>query len=546
MSNGEEPKLIQLDAKSLYELAQRHSPVLRFHEQERFYPVLAESWLTHVSEAPWTTDPAHHLGDLKPDPHRRGTALFELNRWVRDTTEQGIEVLAGQPVGGDRPFQFSTDPGDPYAIGRPDLAHVDGHTFLGLSGWLDDDRRAGDLDRLYSLFSELSAAVNPANAWSPIAGQGDLPHAWVRQPVSPTTYCEARWAREFPDLNDVGELRDFPGGDGVLNGYLALTYHYLYAAREPGLDGVGHHLEGQWEAVTLFFRGEGGGDGGVVAEEPEHVVVSQGIDQAGDHHRTEHKAWADAEVEKLGHHPVLYVTRGTHRFVFGPVSGETSDRPGSTGPGGRPPGSDPGSHDDDRHEGAINDLLILGLILLALAALATVVGAIALALLLLFLALWALFEWLASLFDSGDNDDSGDPIPASEGNDEANQDGTQTGGEEDPAPGAAPGSAGPTGGGGFGLPNSGSPTGRATTSFDVRVVDRVFQRGEDVTGYPSERPLESPTWWDYSGGWGVRVVDGFGSGWRHGTRRIDELGRSWSYWNSLRLSTVLHGGNDAG
>ncbi|MEO6627071.1 MAG: hypothetical protein ABIP03_00735 [Aquihabitans sp.] len=538
--------MIQLDPKSLYELAQRHSPVLRFHEQERFYPVLAESWLTHVSEAPWTTDPAHHMGDLKPDPHRRGTALFEANRWVRDATKNSIGVLAGQPVGADRPIQFSTDPSDPYAIGRPALAHVDGHTFLGLAGWLDDDRRSGDLDRLYALFSELAAAINPANAWSPLAGQGDLPHAWVRQPVSTTTYCEARWARDFPDVNDGAELRDFPDNDGVLNGYLALTYHYLYPAQEPGLDGVGYHLEGQWEAITLFFRGEGGRDGGVVAEEPDRIVVSQGTDQAGNHHRTAHKAWGDPGVEKLGHHPVLYVTRGTHRFVFAPVSGETSDGPGSTGTGGMPPGSDPGSHDDDRHEGAINDLLILGLILLALAALATVVGAIVMALVLLALALWALFEWLASLFDSGDNDDSGDPIPASEGNDEATQNGTQVGGDEDPAPGAAPGSAGPTGGGGFGVPNSGSPTGRATTSCDVRVIDRVFQHGEDVTGYPSERPLESPTWWDYSGGWGVRVVDGFGTGWRHGTRRIDELGRSWSYWNSLRLSTVLHGGNESG
>jgi hypothetical protein len=535
MSN-EEPRQLRLDCDVIHALAQRYSPVLRFHEQERFYPALAEAYLSHVTEAPWTSDPAHHLGDLPPDPHRRGAALCEFTRLYVDTFKPALHVLAGQPVGGDRPLQLTTDDGDPYAIGRRELRSVNRDVFIDLAGWLDLDLSAGDIDRIYGLFSELAAAFNPNDAWQPLAGSGDLPHAWIPQPVNPTTYCEVRWAREFPEISDGGGLKDFPKGDGHLQSFLALTYHYLYPAREPGIDGVGYRLEGQWEAVTLFFRGEGDRSGGIVLDRPEHIVVSQGVDQAGNYHRTAYRAWSDAAVSKLGDHPVLYVSRGTHRFFFEPVTNQTSDP--HAGQKDKP-GADPGAHKDDREEGPINDFLVLGLVLLALAAL--LAATVLLAILLLLLALWLLFEWLKSLFASGDNDDSGDPIPASEGNDEANDEGTQAGGDgsEDPAPPAPGGS----GSGPFGLPNTGSPTGRATAFFDVRVVDRVFLTPEETTGYPSRRPCESPTWWEYSGGWGVRVVNGFGTGWRNGTRRIDEHGRSWAYWNGLRLSNVLHGGN---
>ncbi|MDQ6696551.1 MAG: hypothetical protein M3Z46_03735 [Actinomycetota bacterium] len=545
MNNSNDRKQLRLDCPALQDIAQRFSPVLRFHEQERFFPVLAESWLTHTTEAPWTSDAAHQMGDLAPDPFRRGMALWETSGRLRR-----LQVTAGQPVGGDRPLQLSVDPSDPYAIGTDRLKTVTNKAFLDLAGWMPDtDMSTGDIERLYALFSELAAAINQNIDWIPLAGAGDLPHAWIPQPVNPTTYCEARWAREFPQLNDAGGLKDFPQHDPTVNQYLALTYHYLFPAKELGIDGVGYHLEGQWEAATLFFRGEPdkeeGKEGGLIFTPPEVVVVSQGIDQAGDHHRTELDGWGD--VERLGEHPILYVAKGTHRFYFHPVTGETTNPQDNPNPGG-----DPGAHDDDRDEGGITDLLILALILLALAALVLAIFgfavlAIIAAIVLIALALWALFEWLASLFDSGDNDNSGDPVPGSQGNDEAGGDGTQTGSGDGPPAGSPPGDPGGGGGGGtFGLPNTGSPTGQATVSFDVRVVDRLFQHGEKPTGYPSATGCESPTWWDYSGGWGVKMINGFGSGWQNGTRRVDEHGRSWGYWTSLRLATVLNGGNPKG
>lgn len=534
-----EPRKVTLDCDSLYALARRYSPVLRFHERERFYPALAEAYLTHVTEAPWSSDPAHHLGDLAPDPFRRGAALCAFPRRAAQTRPPVPKVLAGQPIGGNRPLQLSPEDSDPYAIGRKELRTVGRQVFVDLAGWLDDNVSAGDLERIYALFSELSAAFNPDDAWNPLAGLGDLPHSWIPQSVNPTTYCEARWARTFPAMSDQDDLCDFPPSESEVGTFLALTYYYLYPAREPGLDGVGYKLEGQWEAATLFFRGEGD-RGGVIDDIPEHVVVSQGIDDAGDHHRTAYKAWWDPNLEVLGDHVVLYVARGTHRFFFNPVSGQTSE-PGAGKKDN--PGADPGHHDDDRNEGPINDFLVLGIIFLALAVVAFFVLGPVGAIIFLLLALWAFFQWLKSLFDSGDNDDSGDPIPGSQGNDEANGEGTQAGGDgsEEPAP-PTPGSGGGDGSGPFGLPNTGSPTGRATSFFDVRLVDRVFLTADEPTPYPSKTPCESPTWWEYSGGWGVRVWNGFASGWRSGTRRIDEHGRSWGYWNSLRLSTVLHGG----
>lgn len=549
------PKQVRTDCKTLHEVARRFSPVVRFHEQERFFPVLAESWLTHTTEAPWADDPGHFLGDLAPDGARRGAALLEQ-------VDGQLKVLAGPPLGGNRPIQLTTDDSDPYAIGRRDLRQATDQMFLDLAGWLPASGLSqGDLDRLYALFSELSAAVNQSLDWLPLAGSADLPHAWVQQPVNPTTYCEVTAAGRFHSLSDRLEKElgraDFPPGDDSLDQFVAFTYHYLYPAKEPGPDGNGPRLEGQWEAVTLFFRGEGfERDGGMLLLPPEHVVVSQGIDPvSGDRHHTEERPWS--QVTKLGEHPVVYAAKGSHHFFFEPVGGVTGTPPSG---GTNPPGTDPGTHDDDRHEGGVTDLLLLGLILLALAALivaallligVAIIAAIVIAIALIILALWALFEWLKSLFDSGDNDSSGDPVPGGSGNDEAGDDGTQAGGEEDPGPAAGGGddggggAVGSGGSGSVGLPGSGSPTGKATVSFDVRLVDRLHPH-DRTTPYPSDDLCENPTWWDYSGRWGVRVMGGFGSGWQHGTRRVDEYERSWAYWNGLRLSTVLHGGSRQG
>lgn len=554
MSTSAPHKTVKLDCNTLHEIAVLFSPVLRFHPQERFFPVLAESWLTHTTEAPWTTDPAHQLGDFTPDPNRRGMAICQF-------TGGQLDVLAGPPVAGNRPLQLAVAGADPYAIGAPALQQADETTFLDLAGWDPASNfGAGDTERLYALFSELSAAMNDQLDWTPLHGQADLPHAWIPPSVNPTTYCEATWAGRFVGVSDRAGQGDYPPGDGSLGAYLALTYHYLYPALETPPDGSpGRRLEGQWESVTLFFRGEGFGKlpEPTVMIPPDFVVVSQNVVQASSYHHTTAlagytQAGSWPMVEVLDGHPVLYVSRGTHKFFFTAADAGTP-------PPSPPPGSDPGTHSDDPHEGGITDFLVLGLLLLALAALlvlaaallvvALAIAAAVLAVLAAILALILLILWLISLIDAHDTN-PGTDVPGSTPNDQAGDDGTQGGGSESPAGSAPPTDGGGGGGGGggptVGLPNTGSPTGQATVSFDVRVIDRISPHPPAPTGYPSAELCENPTWWDYSGGWGVRVQAGFGTGWENGTRRVDEFGRSLAYWNGLRLSTVLHGGASQG
>jgi hypothetical protein len=153
MSASGPPQLVQLDCNTLADIANRFSPILRFHPEERFFPVLAESWLTHTTEAPWWDDTAHQLGDISLDPNHRGMALCRF-------TNGDLDVIAGQPVAGDRPLQLSVADADPYAIGAPALKTVDGMTFLDLAGWAPASNfGAGDTERLYALYSELSAAM---------------------------------------------------------------------------------------------------------------------------------------------------------------------------------------------------------------------------------------------------------------------------------------------------------------------------------------------------------------------------------------------------
>ncbi len=529
---------IPLDCESLYALAVRLSPVLRFHPQERFFPVLAESWLTHTTEAPWVTDSAHWLGDLAPDANRRGMALCQL-------ANGQLQVIAGQPVGGNRPLQLSVSDSDPYAIGASALHTVDGTTFLDLAGWDPSSGfAAGDTERLYALYSELAAAMNDQQDWTPLHGLVDLPHAWIPPSVNPTTYCEANWAGDFQRISDAAGQGDFPPGDNSLDSFLALTYHYLYPALETAPDDVVRRLEGQWESATIFLRGEGLGKlpDPTVTLPPYFIVVSQNLEQANSYHHVTALAGWNPEgdwptVELLGEHPVLYVSQGTHKFFFSAVSAGDPDMPPD-------PGLDPGPHSDDPDTGGLTDLLELGLILLFIAGVILILTAlVVLPVILIILAITLLLLWLASLIQSDLNDGTGTPIPGSTPNDEANGDGTQGGGTEDPAGASPP----PTGSGpSVGLPNTGSPTGEATVSFDVRLIDRIFPTRAPPTGYPSESLCENPTWWDYSGGWGIRVQGGFGTGWENGNRRIDEFGRSLAYWNGLRLSTVLHGGATRG
>ena len=544
--------------ENLVELAANYSPMLRYAADERFFPVLAESWLSHTSAAPWDAADAEE-DDLPADLFRRGTAVCRSNA-VDVTLPDGtmgsrldVTKLGGAPNAGERPIQLGDDRRDPDAIGAYDT--VDADTFLDLAGWRPGaDRKRGDDEYLAAVFSELSSAMNPSLPWDLVEGLPNQPHLWVPQPVNPTTYCEVEWGGMYPRWSAAAGNTDFPA-DGVpaLDDVLVLTYYYLYPARVPAAGETGPRtLEGQWEAISLFFPAQPGtardADGRptelTFSEPPTAVVGSRGLERSMTGAPHVNRQWTWGELERLHCHPVLYVSSGTHRHFSVPVAGTpwdpTTNPPGSTGINYGGGGEFPGMEMLLVYAAA---LATLGVFVAATGPVGWVIGAILVALALLLVLLW-----LISLIWEAVNQASGDPVPAWSDNDQAPGDGAQAGtAEEEPAggptgTGPGPGPAEPPG-----TPNAGSPSGRNTVSFDVRLVD-LLHEADTRTGFPANRPWEHPYWWDYTGSWGVNVTPAVDNDWESGTQRVDTDHRSWGYWNALRVATVLAGGStgDAG
>jgi hypothetical protein len=298
--------------------------------------------------------------------------------------------------------------------------------------------------------------------------------------------------------------------------------------------------------VSLFFAGDPGGAGASgrprsmpFHEPPDFVVISKGLERAESaalrQHPNEVRRWDD--VEKDHAHPIIYLTAGTHRHSFVPLAGShwdpTANPPPGSGPGTTVPGEFPG----------VESLLLwaaaaatVGAALLALGPLAWPLAA-----LFFIVAILLVLLWLISLIWDAVNQASGDPIPDRQDNDEANGGGVQGGASDEPPAGGSSGPD-PSSNQPPGTPNAGSPTGRDSVSFDVRLVD-LFNHADDRTGFPPEDGCEHPHWWSYTGGWGINVPPATASDWESGTQRMDRHNRSWGYWNALRLVTFLNGGS---
>src|SRR6185369_17422298 len=119
--------------ETLYELALAYHPILRFADAERVFPILAESWLTHTTGAPWTAADAE-ADDVPPDPFCRGTTIVRS-----DIDVSNLTILGGAPNADDRPIQLSSLSGDRDAIGNYDTVGAD--VFLNFGGWQPDGTR---------------------------------------------------------------------------------------------------------------------------------------------------------------------------------------------------------------------------------------------------------------------------------------------------------------------------------------------------------------------------------------------------------------------
>jgi hypothetical protein len=517
----------EMSCSVIRNLAEIFVPIIRWDGNERFFPVQAESWLTHCSHEDWQA--------LPPDsPRQRGTALLKLK--PNATRLQADDVLA-RCAGpkrirlqvGDDPFDIGNPrysrPGD-----YPDLQGAD--LFLDVAGWNSPSSLAGvELTYLEQLFSTLGNQLNPTRVANVTLGPqttGAPPPDFgpAPQPATATVYAEVEWAGMFAavDAQRAGQPDFDQVGRDALKNYLALSYYFLYPASEPppnpGQTGTAaRRREGQWEAVTFFFRGEPGTD--LTAEgrpkafrfswrDPTYVVCSQGYDEglkapADGIPRAECRPWSTAghtiddpaafSIERALWVSTFWVSSGTHRHLFAREPRTTTEVGGSTHIEMTSVGTpmDPGLSD------AGTALVIGG------AAtgnpLAVIIG------LILLLA--------ALLSDHPDPDASEiDPIPP--------------GPEVVSADGSGP----------AGTPTAGTPApagSNAAYAFGLRVVDR-FQvdpaSPPDRSFPPAAGRCEHPSWWDYTGRWGVRVVSDVRSEFDSGARRVDAQGRSRAYWNA--------------
>ncbi len=526
---------VRIDCDSLRELADTYQPFIRWSDQERFFPALAEAWLQHATSAPWPAKRSPVSADVETgiDAHRRGTAVC-----TADVDVTNVHVVAGTPNPDDMPISLN-----PEDLAATLAGHLPGgsETFLDFAGWDEHGLvgfrgASGDLDYLYRAFSELAAAINPAMPWQPVELMAHLPTFWTPQPPTPTVYCEARLATDFAALSDAMAQPDYaPGSGEVLANVLVLTYHYFYPAREPS-DGepAVRAKEGQWEAVSIYFRANVKGDESSFSEPPLAVAISQGNDgPAATPMVSDFRPWADVHREDTHAHPILFAARGSHRFFFAPLEPGQTYEPGAGGPT-----VPAGSSYDNNSDFPGWEVILLGGLILAWFFLSIGLWPVAIV-----VAVIAFLLWLISLIADLCNDDSENPANPTPSNPETQGNGPQAGdSDEPPAPGS-PGGDGSSGGGGglaggFGLPNSGSPQGADTSSFDLRFIDGVTREvvgRPRYTGYPSATPCEHPTWWDFTGRWGVRVAPSLAGTWASGDQRVDEHGRSWGYWHTLRF-----------
>lgn len=560
-----------VDAKLVRELAQFSRPNLRFSDLEQFFPIRAESWLTHATSAPWSHDP-DDVAALATDPRLRGTAIMESGPQMGGDLRAAR--VAGPPNDTDEPLRLVEDAA-PDAIGNPAYRTArDLDLFLNFAGWRDpaQPRLGGDLDYLYGAFSELASALDHRLAWHPPAHEPGRPDFAHLQPAAPAVYCEADWAGVHPALG-LGDFAE--GSNRALAPFLQLTYYYLFPARqalaEPPQEGV-RPLEGQWAAISVFYRAtevdrskdEDGRPARIEIDpdrKPEFVVFSLDPLEGAPTSTVLRFGAPDTQVFAPGDsrqaHVAAYVGAGTHRFFNAPNADAVVHPP----PAWPELDYEPGSDWEGLSLVVIAALLgaIAGLIAGIIAAYAFlcigaplliavgiglgVLLAIVVAVLIVALIIWLLVSLLSELWDDdadrGQIPDAGD-APVSGGpsaGDPAYGEPAAPGPDQTPPGGQTPGT-GP-GGGAQGDPTGWWPTNEGSTEgwdvgfFDTMVISRFATHVKD------DPTLAEPAWWRFAGRWGIKVPDRIDREWESGTRRTDAQGRTWAYWHAHALVNHL-------
>ena len=542
MANMLDPKIV--------ELAQGYVPVFFFDPLERFFPSAAEEWLTHTAPELWNAS----------STHQRGTAV--LTAALNSTAFTPVDVKAGSdaPAGG----VITLDAAAPNGIGQTFPVTTKHDLFLDCAGWDDTTSEImtgsqgyteGSIDYLDKLFRGLANAMNPGGI--PIDAPSPPSKFAVPRLASPTVYCEVEWAGRYPRVDQAramknGGPQDFPsqigppatGAPGLLtalDAYVVLTYYVFYPAMEPPPAAqpdpdASRNREGQWEAISIYLKGredvehtdaDGRPDilGIGVSQDlftiPKFAVYSRGYNLGDDNSAplaAEARPWADPmnrpnmSVKAINSHPWVYVAAGTHRNYFDVVATTT------TGPSQPNPVLNPTG-------GAVMGAAGTAAgVCLGLAPPPLTVACIVCLIIAAVVFLIGLILFILSFILRDDPPVTETPQSSAPGSDVA-----RDGGPASPPPGVNV--QGPPG-----LP----PT--AQVGANLRIVSRYkFDPTAPVTTYPLPAPgvVEMPSWWNYPGRWGVRVMNRADSQWDSGARRVDNFERSRGYWNTYQLVSFL-------
>ncbi|APB72141.1 hypothetical protein PPYC1_17975 [Paenibacillus polymyxa] len=533
------------------ELALAFQPILLFDPSERFYPIAAEEWLDHLATDSWNGK-----------TNKRGSAVMMVDR--NSTSFGDIDVQAGSHYpAGDHLVLSNTGPN---GIGQEFTVGFNRDLFINVAGWDDalspDDQgyTKGSLQYLDLLFRSVSSNINPI---IPLDEPRPSPEFTLPRLSVPTIYAEVEWAGTYPRLDKErrdsvkdNKQRDFPPSiesdepdkNNImldLDRYIAITYYMLYPAMEPALsseDDEIHKREGQWEAITIFIKNifddlgmRKSRDGRQRMDflygndvkkcinyfEPRFVVFSKGYTTGED---LDSPLAAEVRplfnvnnpnlgVTRFGTNTVAFVGAGLHKNLFN-IAGAVVI------PGDSPP--DPTLNSiGGAIMGAVGTgagiclAFIASSIPPAVVVCLVVSGVVFLIGLVLFVLSWLLKD---------DPTITEAPLPSS-------TDVARRGGGQALPPGfptlTSPGVA---------------PVGKGLKAM-IRVIDRFgFDPELPESSYPLPEPtslenpiVEMPTWWNFSGRWGVRTVHRATSEWDSGTRRVDKYGRSRGYWNTYRL-----------
>jgi hypothetical protein len=536
-------------------LLEQFVPFMFFDPTEQFFPAVAEELLAHQATESWNKMPTH----------QRGTAVLETQLTATSYAAGNVQAGVDDPTGAPLTFDATV----PNGIGQPFAFNSNQQDlFLDCAGWNDTGSEVlpgapsytrGSIEYLQQLFSGLGNAMNSA---IPVATPQPTPKFSIPRLTSPTIYAELDWAGRYPVIDQarvqqVGGLPDFPssiGGTGgntpgllsALNNYLAITYHLFYAAMETSPAGapnpdVNRIREGQWEAITIFLKGDP--DFGVTDRQgrpdfpfefardpsgipfglmqirgltPRFLAYSQGYSLGDDSFNplnADVRPWTMASII-AGSHPMVFVTAGTHRNLFAIDATVT--------PGTSTPDTALNTTGAALMGAAGSAMGICAGVLLATPPPADVAGFVVCVIVAAVLFLIGLILFILSFLFPSTSPSTETPQSTQPGTDVARDDG----------PAAIPT-----------LPGTTVTTNASSVAVPtIRLISEFgFDPTPPITTYPLPSPLpatggiEKPSWWTFPGRWGVRVTPLASGQWDSGSRRTDPFGRTRAYWNAYQL-----------